>query len=194
MNEKALEPLVGEILGSLGQTIEDLKSCLFSGNKRLMNEAKKTFASSLRSSLPLFEEAMRRTDKSPLDNRLLALLPSLQRLGIAVEDVIAGVQAAVETGVCFTDRALGEISEIMALLADLARDTNDVLATKNVRFRAYAVSSALRIRERSVESTLEHEKRLISGTCSPRASFVYLHVMDALKRVAQELGSLCEQA
>ncbi len=123
MNERTIESVIGEILESIGKTVEGLKNCLFSGNKRLMNETKKAFAASLRSSLPAFIEAIQRTGKSSTDERLLALLPACQRLGIAMEDLVGGVQAMVETGACLTDKALAEISEVMALLKDLARDT-----------------------------------------------------------------------
>ncbi len=194
MNEPTLESVIGEILESVGKTVEGLKNCLFSGNKRLMNETKKLFAASLRSSLPAFIQAIQRTGGSSFDERLPALLPACQRLGIAMEDLVGGVQAIVETGACLTDKALAEISEVMALLKDLARDTNDAISSGNSRFRAYAVSSARHIRERSAEVGLEHQKRLVTGTCSPKASYLYLTVMDSLKRVAQELGNLCEKA
>lgn len=194
MNEPTFESVIGDILESLGKTVEGLKNCLFSGNKRLMNETRKAFAASLRSSLPTFNQAIQRKVKSPLDERLLALLPACQRLGIAMEDLVDGVQAMVETGVCLTDKALSEISEVMALLKDLARDTNDAISSGNSHFREYAVSSARHIRERSVEVGLGHQERLDTGICSPKASFLYLTVMDSLKRVAQELGNLCEKA
>ena len=194
MNERTIENVIGEILESVGKTVEGLQNCLFSGNKRLMNETKKTFAASLRSSLPAFVEAIRSTGKSSTDERLLTLLPACQRLGIAMEDLVGGVQAVVETGVCLTDKALAEISEVMALLKDLARDTNDAISSGNTRFRAYAASSARRIRERSTEVGMEHQERLVTGSCSPKASFLYLTVMDSLKRVAQEIGNLCEKA
>jgi hypothetical protein len=194
MNERTIETVIGEILESVGKTVEGLKNCLFSGNKRLMNETKKAFAASLRSSLPPFIEAIQGTGKSSTDERLLALLPACQRLGIAMEDLVGGVQAMVETGVCLTDKALAEISEVMALLKDLARDTNDAISSGNTDFRTYGVTSARHIRERSTEAGLEHQERLVTGTCSPKASFLYLAVMDSLKRVAQEIGNLCEKA
>jgi len=191
MNEQTLESIVGEILESLGKTLEGLKSCLFSGNKRVMNETKNAFAKSLRSSLPTFNQAIQR---KPPDERLPALLPACQHIGIAMEDVVGGVQAIVETGVCLTDKALAEISEVMALLKDLARDTNDAISSRNTHLREYAVSLARHIRERSEEVGVEHQERLVMGFCSPKASFLYLAVMDSLKRVAQELGNLCEKA
>jgi Na+/phosphate symporter len=194
MNEKEYTQAIADALESLGRTIEDLKRCLFSRNKRLLNEAKRNLATSVRASIPLFEEIMEKREKSALDQWFLKLLPSLQRLGIAVENLLSGVQMAVDTEVSLTDKACGEISEMMALLKDLARDTNDVLATRNSHFRAYAVSSGEHLLQRAFECGLEHQQRLVVGICSPKASFLYLDIMDSVKRIAQELGSLCEKA
>jgi Na+/phosphate symporter len=194
MNEREYAQVTAEALESLGRTVEDLKKCLFSRNKRLLNEAKRNFVASVRASIPLFEETVEKKEKNELDRRLLELLPSLQRLGIAVEDLIGGVQIVLETEVSLTDKALGEINEMMALLKDLVRDTNDVLATKNANFRTYALSSVEHLLQRTCECELEHQERLVVAICSPKASFLYLDLMDSIKRITQELGSLCEKA
>ena len=194
MNERTIENVIGEILESVGKTVEGLKNCLFSGNKRLMNETKKAFAASLRSSLPAFVEAIQRTGKSSADERPLMLLPACQRLGIAMEDLVGGVQAMVETGICLTDKALAEISEVMALLKDLARDANDAISSGNTHFRRMPSpppAASASDRQRPGWSTKNGSS---PESARPRLLSSYLTVMDALKRVAQELGDLCEKA
>ena len=194
MDEKECTRVIAQALDALGRTIEDLKKALFSRNKRLMNETKKNLTSSVKASVPLFEDMMEKSEKSPLDKRFIELLPSLQRLGIAVEDLLGGVQTAVDAEVSLTDKALSEISEMMALLKNLARDTQDVVSTRNSHFRTYAVSSVEHLFQRTCECGLEHQQRLVIGVCSPKASFLYLDILDSIKRIAQELGVLCEKA
>jgi len=194
MNEEEYGQAIAGTLDSLGRIIEGLKDSLFSRNKRLLNETKKRLTASVKESVPLFEGTIEKSEKSGLDQQFLALLPSFQRLGIATEDLLGGIQTAVEADIPLTDKALGEINEMMALLKDLARDTNDVLSTSNPRFRTYTVSSVEHLLQRTYECGLEHQERLIVGACSPKASFLYLDIMDSLKRIASELGVLCEKA
>jgi Na+/phosphate symporter len=194
MDGKEYTRVISEALESTGGTVDALKKCLFSRNKRLMGETKRSLAASVKASLPLFEQTLEKKEKEGVDQWLLELLPSLQRLGIGVEDLAGGVQIAVEAEVPFTDKALSEISEILALLKDLARDTGDVLATRNSNFRSYAMTCAEHLVQRTCDCGIEHQKRLIEGACSPKASFLYLNIIDAAKRIAQELGSLCEKA
>ena len=192
MDEKEHVRVIGESLSSFGKTVDDLKKCLFSRDKRRMKETVKDFYTSLKLSLPVFDEVMERAEKSQVDKRLLGLLPMLQQTGIATEDLVRAVQTTLEAEVSLTDKALAEISELMSLLKDLARDTNDVLTTGNQHFCKYVLASAERIQQRVNECAVEHQRRLIVGVCTPRASFIYLDIIHSLKRIAQELALLCE--
>jgi phosphate:Na+ symporter len=192
MDEKEHARVIGESLNSLGKTVDDLKKCLFSRDKRKMKETVKGFYASLKLSLPLFDEVMERAQKNQVDRKLLGLLPMLQQTGIATEDLVRAIQTTIDAEVSLTDKALAEISELMSLLKDLARDTNDVLATGNQHFRRYVLASAERIQQRVNECGIEHQQRLIVGVCTPRASFIYLDIIHSLKRIAQELARLCE--
>ncbi len=194
MNDNACVELIGQILESLGTTIDEAKRCLLSRDKRRLAGAEKSFAAGLKSSLPLCETLIAKKEKLQGDQEFLALLPSLQRLGIAGKDLLQGTHTTLEAEISLTDKAFGEISEVMALLKDLARDTNDVLATGNARFRAYARAEANHAIDRMEEYGLDHEQRLNAGICSPRASFVYLDIMHSLKAIATELASLAEKA
>ncbi len=194
MNEKTYVELVGRILESMGTTIDEVKRCLFSRDKRRLTQAEKAFTSELTSSLPLCEALVAKKEKLQADQEFLALLPSLQRLGIAGEDLLQGVRTTLEAEISLTDKAFGEVSEIMALVKDLVRDTNDVLTTGNARFREYARTEAHGAIDRVQAYGLEHEQRLAVGGCSPKASFVYLDIMRSLKRIATELASLVEKA
>jgi Na+/phosphate symporter len=194
MDEKEHVRVISESLGSFGETVDNLKKCLFSRDKKRMKEVVKEFYASLKLSLPVFDEIMERAQKNDVDKRLLGLLPMLQQVGIATEDLVGAIQTAVDAEVSLTDKALAEISEIMSLLKDLARDTNDVLTTGNQHFCKYVLTSAERIQQRVNECGVEHQQRLIIGVCTPRASFLYLDVIHSLKRIAQELARLCEAA
>jgi Na+/phosphate symporter len=194
MNEKTYVEMIGQILESLGNTIDEAKRCLFSRDKRRLTQAEKAFSSELTSGLPLYEALIAKKEKLQADQEFVALLPSLQHLGIAGEDLLQGIRITLEAGISLTDKAFGEISEVMALVKDLARDTGDALTTGNARFREYAHAEANHAIDRMEEYGLEHEQRLVVATCSPKASFVYLDIMRSLKTIATELASLTEKA
>jgi Na+/phosphate symporter len=194
MDEKAYAGAIGEVLESLGKMMNDAQKFFFSRDKRALKETEKTFARHLKSSLPLFEETAAKKEKTERDEGFIALLPALQRIGMGAGDLLRGIRTTLEAEISFTDKALGEIGEIMALVKDLARDANDVLVTRNARFREYALASARHILDRVDKCGLEHQQRLVVGICSPKPSFVYLDVMHSLKRLAADLAALMESA
>jgi Na+/phosphate symporter len=194
MDEKEYTQVITTSLNSLGKTLEDLKKCLFSRDKRRMKQTVETFYPALKATLPLFDQIIERKEKNEFEKKLLGLLPMLQQVGIATEDLVGAVQVTVDAEISLTDKALTEISEIMSLVKDLARDANDVLTTGNQRFRKYVLWSAERVRERAGECGVEHQQRLIIGVCTPKASFLYLDLINSLKRIARELARLCEAA
>ncbi len=192
MDEKEFLKTTTDILAPLVQIVDDLKRCLLSRNRRGLKEIEKRVVAATMSSLPLFEELVQKGQKTAVDEKSVNFLPVLQKLGIGTGDLLSGIRTALETEVPLTDKALAEISEIMALTKDLARDTGDALTTGNGNFRQYAITSAANLLKRADECALDHQQRLITGRCTPKSSFVYLDIMQSLRRTARELASLCE--
>jgi Na+/phosphate symporter len=158
-----------------------------------MKDTVKTFYSRLNTSLPLFNKLVAKADKTPEDIKLLNLLPWLQQLGSPLEDLVGGVHAAVDAEISFTDKALAEISETMGMVNNLARDTSDALTSDNTRFKDYAMSESLSVLDRIRDFGIEHQQRLVVGVCMPKASFLYLDMMNSMKRITLELISLFER-
>jgi Na+/phosphate symporter len=193
MDEMSCIPIVGETVNSLRTTVEELKRCMFSGDKKRMKDVVKTFYNSLNTSLPLFDKLVAKAEKSPEETKLLSLLPWMQQLGSPLEDLVGSVQATVEAEVCFTDKAVTEISEIMGLVSNLARDTRDALTSGNEHFKEYAISESMVILDRIRDFGIEHQQRIVIGLCMPKASFLYLDIMNSLKRITMELSGLFER-
>jgi Na+/phosphate symporter len=192
MNEKEYLHAVEINLASLRSTMDDLKKCLFSRDKKRVKETVKAFYASLNTTLPLFTELIGKPEKNAAERKLLCLLPALQQLGSASEDLVCGVQAAVEAEISLTDKALTEISEIMGLVRDLTRDTHDAMSSGNEHFKEYVLGEGRVICDRIREFGIDHQQRLVIGVCMPKASFLYLDIMNSLKRITQEISSLFE--
>ena len=193
-DEKTWAVIAGEVLESLGKVMDEAQRALFARDRRRLTRTEKAFAEYLKASLPLFEKSGAKKKKTEEDEKLMALLPVLQGIGMGARDLLGAIRAILGAHVSFTDKALAEISEIMAFVKDLARDAGDVLVTKDARFRAHALTSARAILKRADDCGKEHGKRLSKGICSARSSFLYLDVMRSLKKLASDMASLLEAA
>ena len=186
-------PVISEALQMLGKTLDDLKTVLFSQSTHLLRQIKKEHAEFHAVNLQVVEKTIAHGAGSASDRQLLAALPALQGIGIAARNLLSNIRAKLETGTVFTEKALTEIAEIMALAKDLARDTSDAMITEQPSLRTYVVDSAHYMLKKADEYGLAHQQRLIEGDCSLTASFLYLHIMLSLKGIAQELSLLSEK-
>jgi Na+/phosphate symporter len=185
---------VSAILENVIRILDHLLKLSKTHERRLLEQAEEEYASGLKTSLPYAEKIMRKKEKSVLDVQFLDCLPSLQRLGIALGDLLGAVRTKVKTETAFTDKALSDITDVTHLIRSLAVDTRDVLLLKNQDFKGYVEGSARNIRQKIEECDLEHENRLLMGTCSPKASYLYLDIMTSLKAIVNELVILAKKA
>ena len=167
---------IPEILVSLGKIIDDLEAAVFSGDRRMLRAAEREFEHCLRASAVSASS-----------------VPVIQRLGMALQDLIKGVRTKVETETPFTGEGLAEVGELMALAKNIARDMNDLIAARNAQLSAYVTQSGRFINGRVSECCAKHQERLVAGACSPKASFLYLDIVLSIKRIAQEVTRLSEK-
>ena len=194
MEEKEYTATISEILDSVKSILDDIKRCIFSNDKGCLDAAEKKRKAILTSSLPMTEAVVSKQQKSQLEIRFLGILPSLQKLGINLDDLLGASYSKITLDVAFTEKALKEISDIIAGVKELARDTKDFFTTKNPRLSDQIAAGSGKLKTMADEFALVHQGRLIVGLCSPKASYLYLDIIESLKRMARELALIAEKA
>ncbi len=181
------------ILDWMSVTVDDMKRCLYTDDKACLRKAQDQFKEMLVAALPLIDRARAHEEKDELEKRLLMLVPSLQRLAQAMETILARTKTKCESAILFTDKGIGELTQVISSVRNLAHDTKDVLITGNPRLRNHTRQEMEAITRMADEFALEHQQRLIIGACTPQASYLYVDIMDGLKRIARELAYLSEK-
>jgi Na+/phosphate symporter len=194
MEEKEYTATISEILDAVKPILDDTKRCIFSHDKGCLDAAEKKRRAILTSSLPMTEAIVSKQQKSQLEIRFLGILPHLQKLGINLDDLLSASYSKITLDVAFTEKALKEISDMIAGVNGLARDTKDFFVTKNAHLSEQIQTAAGKLGGMADEFALVHQQRLIVGLCSPKASYLYLDIIESLKRVTRELALIAEKA
>ena len=194
MEEKEYTTTISEILDAVKPILDDTKRCIFSNDKGCLEAAEKKRKAILASSLPMTEALVSKQQKSQLEIRFLSLLPSLQKLAINLDDLLRASDSKIALDVAFTEKALKEISDMIAGVKELARDTKDFFTTKNPRLSDQIAAGSAKLKTMADEFALVHQQRLIVGLCSPKASYLYLDIIESLKRMTRELALIAEKA
>ena len=107
----------------------------------------------------------------------------LDRIAGNIELLAVEVQRALREGVLFTDRATREIRGLLDTVLELLGDLHDALGTGNRTLVRSILDEGRACETRANEYALLHEQRLIEGVCQPKASSIYLAMLDHLRGV-----------
>jgi len=193
MEKQVYSETVGAILDATHGAMDDIRRCLTAHDKQCLKKAETEAHDMLTSSLPLVTKLVSAPDKDDLGKKFLTLLPSLQRIGMSVQTLLARAKIKIDSDILFTDKGLSELKHVISGVKDLVRDTKDILATGNPHLRREMKSEMEKLVKAADDFALEHQERLITGLCTPQASYLYLDMMDALKRTARELVHVAEK-
>lgn len=165
----------------------------FVGQKiNLLKDSKMKFRESLKERLPAMEKLVENKDKDEAIKKFLTALPHLQRIALALDNLVEGMEIKVETNILFTDKALDEIKQLMVAVGAEFTNVKDYCKTRNPLLREQIRADMEKIRNMIDEFDHVHQNRLITGVCMPKASYLYIDMTDSLKRMAKELAAFAE--
>jgi Na+/phosphate symporter len=117
----------------------------------------------------------------------------LERVGDNLESLVSAVRKMITDGVLFTDRAMREVSSLFEIAHELLECVRDALRTGNRTLIRHILLAGLRCELMANDFALFHEQRLIEGVCLPRASSVYLAMLDYLKGIEWHVRQIGEK-
>ncbi|HOC45803.1 MAG TPA: hypothetical protein PKM26_04285 [Syntrophorhabdaceae bacterium] len=155
----------------------------------LLKDSRAQFRQLLIAVRPNFEKVIEDKDKDEAEQLFLAALPHLQRIALALNNLIDRMETKVEGNVLFTDKALDEIKQLMIVVAAEFIDVKDYCATRNPVLKKQIEINLDKVTNLINEFETVHQNRLIAGVCVPQASYLYIDMTDSLKRMSRELSA-----
>ncbi len=116
----------------------------------------------------------------------------LERAGDCMESIIYVVKTKARDGIPFSDKALTELEQLFDLLTKILTNFGDLMLTRNRTLADDLLAEQSKLGQMTVDFALAHEDRLIGGVCSPKASSLFLDILDSVKNVNGHLRKLTE--
>lgn len=117
----------------------------------------------------------------------------LERIADNLEQLLALTRRMITEGVLFTDRARREIGTLYEMAAELLVNVRDALRTNNRTLIEQVRHLGQQCEIMANEFALFHEQRLIEGVCLPKASSIYLAMLDHLKGIEWHARQIVEK-
>lgn len=114
--------------------------------------------------------------------RTVVLFPGrLERVGDLLESIVNVCRIKARDGIPFSERAQRELGELFNLFADMLRNFRDVLTTRNKLLLEHIIDQGKKVTQITLDFNVAHEERLCEGFCSPKASSLYLDILDSIR-------------
>jgi phosphate:Na+ symporter len=167
----------------------------FAGQKlNVLRDSRTKFREVLKNRLPFTQKLIEDKEKDEVETKYVNLVPHLQRVALAIDNLISKMEIKIETRVLFTQKAMDEIRHLMMAVGKEFTDVKDYCMTKNPVLKEQVRIDMEEIRKLIDEYEVIHQNRLITGVCMPQASYLYIDMTDSLKRMAKELAVFVEKA
>jgi Na+/phosphate symporter len=130
---------------------------------------------------------------SSAQKSLVPLPSELERIGDSLESIIHSVSTKIKDGIMFSDKAVKEIESLFEGLAELLECLHDCLKTKNRILISHIIEQSKELSQLANDYSYPHQERLIAGVCSPKASPIYLDIVDSLRNIAMHISFMTER-
>ncbi len=193
MEEKRLVERFNDLFVQTTPLLEEIKKGFFTQKLDLLKQSKAKFRDLLKSRVSYFQKIIETKDKNEAQKQYLLLLPLFQTMALAIENLMNKMETKVELHILFSEKALSEIEKIYSIMEEQFRDTKDYVVTRNPGLRTNIKVNWEKTFKLTDEYALIHQTRLITGVCMPTASYLYLDIIDSIKRIVRGLSDFSEK-
>lgn len=190
------EQLGGRFVDLFAETIpimQNVKKGFFAEKLETVGENKTAFKEMVKKRVPAVQKIMDSPEKTEQQKQFLILLPSFQMIGMALENLIDKMERKLQLKILFSEKAIAEIKELYTTLEKQFGDIKDYVSTGDPILKAEAKTDWERICKLIDEYAVFHQNRLIAGICVPQASYLYLDIVDSIKRTSRGLLDFTEK-
>lgn len=117
----------------------------------------------------------------------------LERIGDNIESLVLAIQTTIKDGIPFSERAMKEIDTLFEKIIELVGCMRDAIATRNKVLIRHILKEGPTYERCISEFAVSHQERLIEGLCAPKASSMYLALLDYLKGIESHVRQMAQK-
>lgn len=114
---------------------------------------------------------------------ILEVIRNIEQIKYSTVKINASVQSKISDGIMLSDKAVTELKDVYGVVMDCLRHMHDLMQTKNSVIVEHLMQRTEAYEEVINKYTDEHQNRLVRGICMPKASLIYLLIIDSLKDI-----------
>jgi phosphate:Na+ symporter len=116
----------------------------------------------------------------------------LERIGDMFHNILTCARIKAKEGIPFSDKALGELSEIFSIIIEMLINVRDSVVIRNPVLLGHIKNQRDTLAQKLLDARFAHWERVEAGFCSAQASPIYLDILDSLTAANEYLGKICD--
>jgi hypothetical protein len=190
----ALKQLLTEMYDQISEMVESidlLYAGLITDNLKVIDEALGRLGPMGGRTDFITEELVRVSKADPDVSPYVSVPSHIGRMRGEVERIAAGLKRKVKDTVLFSDKAVTEAEYLFERVRDMLVNARDMVLARNTLVARHLEEAGRAVERTADDYATKHEERLIEGLCAPRASDIFLEMLEAFKAIAwhaKEIG------
>jgi hypothetical protein len=194
MEEREITDRINKFLEETVPILQNIYKGFESQKIDLLKESEIKFKESVAKWLPEAEKLVEDKNKNEVAKRFTIALPHLQRVTLALDNLVHKMETKVEDKVLFHAKAHDEVRQIMEAVVVEFIDVKDYCVTKNLKLKKDIQVDIVKIGKIIDDFNYAYQNQLITGVGKLKASYLYIEMTDSLKRMANELAAFIDKA
>lgn len=124
--------------------------------------------------------------------RIRSVLAFIRGIEAPVQRLADKVEEKVDSHVLFSDAAVREINDLFRKTRFLVQMCADAVLTENALLKAHVLAGVAHVQRLLKAYQGQHQQRLASGICRPRASVLYLEMGDCFARILHHVREIVQ--
>ncbi|MGD2079772.1 MAG: hypothetical protein PVJ36_01405 [Nitrospirota bacterium] len=182
MKEQVFE--LHELISEMVDGIDTLYTAFIYNNAALVEGLEDGLGRGSERAAALTEGLVAEKKNEPRAGLYVSVPSHVGRMGDGLASIASGLRTKIRDDVLFSDRAMSEVDYMFGRIRDILVNARDMVLAPNVLVGRHMVESEAAFEKMADEYATRHEERLIEGLCAPKASQLYIQMIDAFKGIA----------
>lgn len=123
--------------------------------------------------------------------RAIILFPGqLERIGDYLESILNCCKIKTRDSIPLNDRNVQEIGDVLQSVQGLLKDLRDIIIAPNKHLIQHVISQSEALDQKCQEMQLNHVDRLLEGSTAPKASSLYLDILESIQSIKRHIRDM----
>ncbi len=125
--------------------------------------------------------------------RAVILFPGqLERIGDYLESILNCCKIMTRESIPLSDKNISEIGETLQTVQQLLSDLRDIIIAPNKHLIQHVISQSEALDQKCQEMQLSHVDRLLEGSTAPKASSLYLDILESIQSIKRHIKEMAK--